>query len=40
MICDAIKNNTKLQVFDISFNNIGGVKDMALAECLNHLFLN
>ena len=37
-ICRAIEKNGKLQVFDISFNNIGSKTDMKLAETLKSLF--
>ncbi len=39
-ICKAIEKNGKLQVFDISFNNIGSKTDMKLAETLKSLFLS
>lgn len=38
-LCKAIEKNDQLQVFDISFNNIGSTQDMKMAQTLKSLFL-
>jgi hypothetical protein len=39
-LCRAIERNGRIQVYDISFNNIGGDDNKKLAESFNSLFLN
>ena len=39
-ICKAVENNKNMQVFDISFNNIGSKVDKKMAGTFKSLFLN